>query len=190
MRLPVVSRMGDAVPRRLLEGRSILLVEDVFVPRTELKTALEEAGAEVACADVARAVVYVERPFLSAVVLDCLPGSLERRAIIRRLRELRLPFLIYSAEPPGTVTTGQGAPFVRKPSPPEVLIAALAAWRHGMRDVVTERQSPSRVHKRVVRRGSYRMRVGVLPLARRTFPCCASPLDAGSVVDVLARLVN
>jgi CheY-like chemotaxis protein len=119
---------GDAVPRRPLEGRSILLVEDVSALRSELKTALEEAGAEVACADVAGAVVYVERPFLSAVVLDCAPGPRERRAISRRLHERRVPFLIYSAEPPGTVTTGQGAPFVPKPSPPRVLIDALALF--------------------------------------------------------------
>jgi CheY-like chemotaxis protein len=117
---------GDAVPRKNLEGRSILLVDDVSALRSELQTALEEVGAEVACADVARAVVYVERPFLSAVVLDCAPASRERRAIIRRLRERKVPFLIYSAEPPVTVTTGQGAPFVPRPSPPRVLIAALA----------------------------------------------------------------
>jgi hypothetical protein len=59
---------GDAVPRKLLEGRSILLVEDVSALRSELQTALEEVGAEVACADVARAVVYVERPLLWAAV--------------------------------------------------------------------------------------------------------------------------
>jgi CheY-like chemotaxis protein len=120
-------KSGDAVPRRLLEGRSILLVEDVSALRSELKAALEEAGAEVACADVARAVVYVERPFLSVVVLDCAPASRERRAIIRRLRERQVPLLIYGAEPPGTVTAGQGAPFVPKPSPPQVLIAALSS---------------------------------------------------------------
>ena len=103
------------------------MVEDDPAIRAELETALEDGGAVVSCADVARALVYVERPFLAAVVLDCAPASQERRAIIRRLRERRVPFLIYGAEPPGTVTTGQGSPFVPKPSPPQVLVSALAA---------------------------------------------------------------
>jgi len=95
---------GDAVARRMLEGRSILLVENDSAIRAELG-----------------------RPFLSAVILDCAAASRERRAIIRRLRERRVPFLIYGVEPPSTVTSGEGAPFVPKPTPPQVLVSTLAA---------------------------------------------------------------
>ena len=118
--------LGDMVPHSLLEGCSILLVKD-DPTLSDLKTALGDAGAVITCADLARALVYVERPFLSAAILDCAPASRERRDIIRRLRDRHVPFLIYSTEPPGSVAIGQGAPFVPKPSPTELLVSALAA---------------------------------------------------------------
>src|SRR5205085_817985 len=93
---------------------------------TELRSALEAVGATVICADCARADVLVERPFLSAAVLDCSPATSERQAIIRRLQDRRVPFLIHSAKPPATITSGLGAAYVAKPSPPEAVVAALA----------------------------------------------------------------
>lgn len=112
---------GDA-----LAGHTILVVDDQPSAGAELISALRAAGAIVDCAGCARAAVLIERPFLSAAVLDCVPLSGERRAIIRRLQERRVRFLIYSTEPPATVTSGLGAPYVVKPSPPETVVAALA----------------------------------------------------------------
>lgn len=109
-----------------LAGHTILVVDDQPSAAAELLSALEAAGATVDCARCARATVLIERPFLSAAVLDCVPLSGERRAIIRRLQERRVRFLIYSTEPPATVTSGLGAPYVAKPSPPESVVAALA----------------------------------------------------------------
>jgi CheY-like chemotaxis protein len=113
------------VPRRALAGRSILMVGDEPTNGFELQAALEQAGATVACADWARAGILVERPFLSAVVMDSGPSSRARREVIRRLRERCVPFLIYGAEPPATITSGQGAPFIANSAPPETVIATV-----------------------------------------------------------------
>lgn len=112
---------GDA-----LAGHTILVIDDQPSAEAELISALRAAGAVVECAGCARASVLVERPFLSAAVLDCVPLSGDRRAIIRRLQERGVRFLIYSAEPPATITSGPAAPYVAKPSPPETVVAALA----------------------------------------------------------------
>jgi DNA-binding response OmpR family regulator len=117
---------GEAVANKVLAGETILVVEDDPVAKNQLEPALQEAGADVVCADCARAVVLVERPFLSAAILDCYPQSGDRRAIIKRLRKRRVPFVIYSAEAPATVTSGLGAPWLEKPAPPAALIARLA----------------------------------------------------------------
>jgi hypothetical protein len=113
------------VPSRALAGRSILIMGNEPANGFELQAALEHAGATVAYADWARAEILVERPFLSAVVMDSGPSSRARRDVIRRLRERCVPFLIYGAEPPATITSGQGAHFIAIPAPPGTVIATL-----------------------------------------------------------------
>jgi hypothetical protein len=98
-----------------------------------LDNVLANAGAAIARADLVRAIVLIERPFLSAVVLDCAPASKERRSVIRRLRDRGVPFLIYSAEEPSTITSGHGAPFLRRPSPASTVLRALASLTHQSR---------------------------------------------------------
>jgi CheY-like chemotaxis protein len=115
----------NSIRHRILAGRSILIVGDEPANNFELQTALEHAGATVASSDWARAGILVERPFLSAVVMDSGPSSRARREVIRRLRQRRVPFLIYGAEPPATNTSGQGAPFIAKSVPPGKVIATL-----------------------------------------------------------------
>jgi DNA-binding response OmpR family regulator len=112
------------VTENLLDGSSILVIENDATD-SWLDRVLEDAGAIVTRADLARAIVLIERPFLSAVVMDWTPASKERRGVIRRLRERGVPFLIYSAELPASVTAGHGAPFLRRPSPPHILLGAL-----------------------------------------------------------------
>ena len=68
--------------------------------------------------------ILVERPFLSAAILACERAPCERRAIVRRLRERRLPFLIYGTQPPDTITSGDGAPFFLKPAPSDDVVRA------------------------------------------------------------------
>jgi CheY-like chemotaxis protein len=104
----------NSIRHRILAGRSILIVGDERANGSELQAALEHAGAAVAHADWARAGILVERPFLSAVVMASRPSSRARREVIRRLRERCVPFLIYGAEAPATITSGQGAPFIAK----------------------------------------------------------------------------
>jgi hypothetical protein len=113
------------VPRRALAGRSILIVGDAPAVGFGVRTALERAGATVAYADWARAEILVERPFLSAVVINSGPSSRARREVIRRLRERCVPFLIYGSEPPATITSGQGAQFIATSEPPEKVVATL-----------------------------------------------------------------
>jgi hypothetical protein len=112
-----------AVPPGLLEGRLILNIEDA--PLCGLQGVLRSAGAEVITGDSARAVILVERPFLSAAILDCGPASIERRTIVTRLRERGLPFAFYGAEPPVS-STGDGTPFVSVATPADDIVRAIA----------------------------------------------------------------
>lgn len=107
-----------------LQGKLILIVEDSPLIALDLQAALESAGALVVCSDCARAVVLVERPFLSAVILDCGPYSSERRAIVRRLSERGVPFMFYGVTPPA-IKSGAGTLFLAKPAPPEKIVATL-----------------------------------------------------------------
>ena len=108
-----------------LWGRLILVIENEPAVATELEAAFRRADADVVLTDCARGAILVERPFLSAAVLDC-GVSRDRRTIVRRLRERRLPFVIYGTEPPDTITSGDGAPFILKSVPSEEVVRVLA----------------------------------------------------------------
>ncbi len=113
-----------------LWGRLILVIEDEPAVAVELEAALRRADADVVVTDCARGAILVERPFLSAAVLDCGLAPRERRAIVRRLRERRLPFVIFGTQPPDTVTSGDGAPFILKPAPSDDVVRALTFLLH------------------------------------------------------------
>ena len=108
-----------------LSGRWLLLVEDEPVHAVQLRQALEEAGASVAVARCTAAKVLVERPELSAVVLDCHPNLEDRRALVQSAKERGLPVLFLGDIEPDAEMAGYGVPFVYKRSPTEAVVAAL-----------------------------------------------------------------
>jgi len=110
---------------RALCGRTVLVVEDELVMAQSLQEALEHAGAEVVGVGLRDAPERIQRQTPSAVVLDCHPPSAERRALIRQLRRLRLPYLFYGIEPPLNFTTERAAPFIAKSCTAEKIVAAV-----------------------------------------------------------------
>ena len=109
----------------ILAGQVVLVVEDDQVIAQSICKALEYAGAEVTCTILPAVTALIKQRMPSALVLDCHPVSGERRVLIRRLRHHRLPYLFDSSEPPGGVTTERNAPFIPKPCPPEIIVAAV-----------------------------------------------------------------
>ena len=122
----VVLRSHTETRKARFGARLILVIEDDPMVAIALESALRGADADVVLTDCARGAVLVERPFLSAAVLDCGRASHDRRATVRRLRERRLPFVIYGTEPPDTITSGDGAPFILKSMPSEEVVRPLA----------------------------------------------------------------
>ena len=113
------------VQEHTLCGQIVLVVGEEPVRDFGPYKSLEDAGIELARASLQDAPRVVQQRSLSAVVLDCHPVSGKRRALIRLLRQRRVPFLFYSVEPPAEFSTERGAPFVARPSPPEKMIAAM-----------------------------------------------------------------
>ena len=109
---------------RFLE-QVVLVVEDEPLLAVGLQQSLENVGAQVVRAGQHDASRIVDQGNLSVAVMDCHPASAERRALVRRLRQRRVPFLFYSVQPPGSVTTERGAQYVGKPCPPQKIIAAM-----------------------------------------------------------------
>lgn len=103
----------------------VLVVEDEPVIAQSFQEGLEHAGAEVIRAGLKEVPAFIQRRTPSAAILDSDPVSRERRAIVRRLRQLRVPYLFYGTEPRPNVTTERDAPFIAKPCPPEKIVAAV-----------------------------------------------------------------
>ena len=108
-----------------LRDRVVLVVDDTSSFARDLQESLEHAGATVSCTALRDAPRAVGVWKVSIAIMDCHPPSRERRALIRRLRQDRVPFIFYSAQAPGDVTTERGAPFIEKPCPPEKMVAAV-----------------------------------------------------------------
>jgi DNA-binding response OmpR family regulator len=79
-----------------LRGRSILVVEDDPLIALDLETLLRAAGAQVhsACS-LERALQLTGRPGLSAAVLDYGLSANDCSAVCERLRQRRIPFVLY-----------------------------------------------------------------------------------------------
>jgi DNA-binding response OmpR family regulator len=116
---------------RPLVGRSILVVEDNPLIAMDVVQGLEAAGASVSMArTLGDALTIVERPDLSAAVLDHRLNEGDASQICERLDQRNIPFVIYSGYDyvEGPCSEGE---HVRKPVRPEVLVATVVNLLRG-----------------------------------------------------------
>lgn len=114
-----------------MAGERILLVEDEFLVRLTLVEALTEEGfrvIEAATGDEAAALLESE-PSIRLLMTDIqLPGSLDGRALAKRVRALQpdLPVIFMTGRPEmiGPPVPGQRELFVAKPYLPLEICAA------------------------------------------------------------------
>ena len=110
-----------------LAGRIILVVEEQALVALDLRTALEQAGAEVMVArNATEALAHINKFDFAAAVIDWRPDSDDHRVVARALKQEQVRFLFYATHPPEDVTTVRGAPIFLKPGRPEEIVQALA----------------------------------------------------------------
>ena len=116
------------MPNRPLAGRLILLVEDEPLVALELDSALRASGARVVSAGYVKSGLFTtEHPDLSAAVVDLHLGDGSGIAVCRRLRHLRVPFLIYTGYPRMLVASEwNDVPVISKPARSKEIVAAIA----------------------------------------------------------------
>jgi DNA-binding response OmpR family regulator len=115
------------VDRANLAGQIILVVEEQPLVALDLRTALEQAGAEVVVAhNATQALARINDFDFAAAVLDWHPGSQDHRVVARALKQKQVRFVFYATHPPEDVTTVRGAPIFLKPGRPEEIAKALA----------------------------------------------------------------
>jgi len=115
------------VDRANLAGRIILVVEEQALVALDLRTALEQAGAEVMVArNATEALAHINKFDFAAAVIDWRPDSDDHRVVARALKQEQVRFLFYATHPPEDVTTVRGAPIFLKPGRPEEIVQALA----------------------------------------------------------------
>ena len=108
-----------------LEGQTILVVEDEPLLVLDISRALEAAGASVTSTNTLRhALLLVEHDGLSGAILDHAFPDGDSSRLCARLKERRVPFIVYS----GFTLDGEceGAPHLPKPATDEQVVAAMA----------------------------------------------------------------
>jgi ActR/RegA family two-component response regulator len=112
-----------------LAGRLILVVEDEPLVALDLRRILRVAGARVISAGhVESGLFTTEHPDLSAAVVDLHLGQNGNGAAVgRRLRQLRVPFVIYTGYPSVLITSQwPDVSVLRKPADAGLVVDALA----------------------------------------------------------------
>jgi len=118
--------VGELLPDAKLAGFLILLIEDEPLIALDLSASLRDAGARVVqAANVESALAAIEAHACSAAVLDFWLGFETGRAVARRLKEKRIPFLYYSGRALDDLTTGSGAPVISKPAGAREIVGML-----------------------------------------------------------------
>ena len=113
------------MPRPSLEGRSILVVEDQPLIVMDITQAFEATGAALTTTNTLKhALILVEHDGLSGAILDhALPDG-DSSKLCSRLKELGIPFFIYSGFP--TVAGAcKDALHISKPAAEGVLVAVM-----------------------------------------------------------------
>ena len=110
-----------------LTGRLILLVEDEAAIALDVANALRAAGATVVAAGYVESGLFItEHPHLSAAVIDLHLGGENGTAVCRRLRQLGVPFVVYSGYPAAEIAKEwPDVPFIPKPSRTHEIVGAL-----------------------------------------------------------------
>src|SRR5256885_13825095 len=108
-------------------GPRLLVVEDAVILLMELEWLLADAGAEavVACATVAEALAAIAQEPVGGAILDWRLGRETAAPVARRLTQLKIPFIFYTAQTgmadfrewPGSIVVS------KPPRPPENVAA-------------------------------------------------------------------
>ena len=107
-------------------GRTILIVEDEPLIAIEIADGFSDAGARVLTAtNLQDGMRLAEHPDLSAAILDFQFKNGDSAAMCARLKERRIPFVIYSGYPE-EATACEEAAFVPKPAPTDILLTTVA----------------------------------------------------------------
>jgi DNA-binding response OmpR family regulator len=111
--------------RPILDGRSILIVEDEPLIAMDIVQAFEATGAKLTTTNTLQhALSLVEHDGLAGVILDHALGDGDSSLLCARLRERGVPYIIYSGLP--TIEGAcAGALHVAKPAAPGQLVAAM-----------------------------------------------------------------
>ena len=112
---------------RPFAGRLILVAEDEPLIALDIMQAFEEQGATVMVAQTRRdALLGIEDPRLSAAILDHALGETDSSTVCQRMKELGIPFLVYSGYNtlPGDCA---GGIHVQKPVAPSELVEMVSA---------------------------------------------------------------
>ena len=116
---------------RVLDGHTILIVEDQPLIALDVAQALEEAGAKVTTTNTLKhAVILAEQDSLSGAILDHVLSDGDSTQLCSRLKERDIPFVIYS----GYARIGgvcQEGVHVTKPATPEHLVTVLSGLLFG-----------------------------------------------------------
>jgi DNA-binding NtrC family response regulator len=109
----------------ILQGLSILIVEDEPLIAMDISQAFEALGAHLTITNTLRhAMLLIEHDGLSAAILDHALGDGETSSLYARLHARGIPYMIYSGYGKRTNTPGH-IPHVDKPATHEQLTAAM-----------------------------------------------------------------
>jgi len=119
---------SNPVTGRRLDGRLILVVEDEPVIALDIQKALRHAGASVVTAGMVESSLFTtEHPELSGAVIDLHLGTGSGTTVCRRLKQLGVPFVVYTGYPPLLVRAEfPDVPVISKPADPGQVVAELA----------------------------------------------------------------
>jgi DNA-binding response OmpR family regulator len=117
-----------SLSNRPLAGRLILVVEDEPLVALEVDQAMRAAGAKVVSAGHLESGLWTsEHADLSAAVIDLHLGDGSGVTVCRRLRQLGVPFIVYTGYPRMLIEQElPGVPVLPKPARPDQLVAGIA----------------------------------------------------------------
>ena len=94
----------------------------------DMQNALRDAGARVVAAGMVEAGLFAtEHPELSGAVIDVRLGTDNGTTVCRRLKQLGVPFVVYTGYPPLLVRAEfPDVPVISKPADPGQVVAELA----------------------------------------------------------------
>ncbi len=133
----------------MLPAQRILIIEDEPMIALDLKLALAEAGADVVgiASTIDEARELVERPNITAAVVDLRLHGQSVRGVVQRLTDRAVPFLFYSGHDDApTARSWPKVPLLTKPQDPAAILNMLAEIITPRTDTAepAPRQAPSK----------------------------------------------